>query len=340
MASADGVFRDYASLTEILDLADDLDKHCPTENQVLETIFFKESALKTPVFRQFTELAIEKTTGEARGADSFGKTLVELGHRSGYVRNVTVRASRRWDKKYSETARMKMAGHENRHTFGKSYTHPVSEIDGPATYLGIASRHEHIQNRRGMGMYRNAQLWQSLPAKAEFEFQERNDIRALDKDMEILSVLLSEATGNEEKHQIQLKQHRAYNEKKRLYIEHLKGLQRSQPHGFRPATNSGSNINEETLFRYRRRVMPERDYLVMILPQKIGLRSSEGRRALEALESLCTLECSVAYRSSLQPLNGKYGYTFIVVKGRNFVIWGNMNLQNSALSAIIGLMIV
>jgi hypothetical protein len=61
-----------------------------------------------------------------------------------------------------------MAGHENSSTFGKSYAHPVCEIDGPATYLGITGRHEHKQNRRGMGMYRNVQLWQSLPAKSNF----------------------------------------------------------------------------------------------------------------------------------------------------------------------------
>jgi hypothetical protein len=85
-------------------------------------------------------------------------------------------------------------------------TRSAKYIDGPATYLGITGRHEHIQNRRGMGMYRNVQLWQSLSAKAEFEFQERSDILALDKDMEI-SAQLSKASGNEEKHQIQLKQH-------------------------------------------------------------------------------------------------------------------------------------
>jgi hypothetical protein len=108
------------------------------------------------------------------------------------------------DKKYSKTARMKMAGHENPSTSGKSYAQPVCEIDGPATYLGIAGRHEHKQNRR---------------AKAEFEFQERSDILALEKDMEMLSVQFSKASGNEEKHQIQLEQHRVYNEKKRLYTE-------------------------------------------------------------------------------------------------------------------------
>jgi hypothetical protein len=145
----------------------------------------------------------------------------------------------------------------------------------------------------------------SLPAKAEFEFQERGDILALDKEMEMLSVQLSKASGSEEKHHIQLKQHKVYNEKKRLYTEQLKSLQKSQPNKPRSTTNCESNANEETLFRYKRRVMPERDYLARILPQKIGPRSCEGRKALEALETLCTLKCSVAYRSSLQPVNGK-----------------------------------
>jgi carbonic anhydrase len=45
---------------------------------------------------------------------------------------------------------MKFAGQTNRNTYGKSYAHPLSEVDGPANYLGIASRQEHIQNRRGM----------------------------------------------------------------------------------------------------------------------------------------------------------------------------------------------
>jgi carbonic anhydrase len=96
MALSDGVFRDYSSAAEILDAADDYDKACPSENQILEVIHFKEGMLETPVFRQFNELDIKKSSGKARGADAFGKAFVELGHRSGYVRNVTVGACRRW----------------------------------------------------------------------------------------------------------------------------------------------------------------------------------------------------------------------------------------------------
>jgi hypothetical protein len=36
--------------------------------------------LETPVFRQFNELDIKKSSGKARDADAFGKAFVELGH--------------------------------------------------------------------------------------------------------------------------------------------------------------------------------------------------------------------------------------------------------------------
>ena len=83
-----GVFRDYSSAAEILDAADNYDKACPSEIQVLEVIHVKESMLETPVLRQSNGLDIKKSSGKARGADAFGKAFVELGHRSGYVRNV------------------------------------------------------------------------------------------------------------------------------------------------------------------------------------------------------------------------------------------------------------
>ena len=82
MALSDGVFRDYSSTTKILDATNNYDKSCPSENRVLEVIHFKESMLETPVFRQFNELDIKKSSGKARGADAFGKAFVELGHRS------------------------------------------------------------------------------------------------------------------------------------------------------------------------------------------------------------------------------------------------------------------
>ncbi|KAJ5768158.1 hypothetical protein N7533_000741 [Penicillium manginii] len=124
------------------------------QNNILEVIRFKQEALDTPISASW-------------GAYSFGKRIVALGYRSGYSQNVTIRGCRRWalmeagtadvfkDKKHTETARMKFAGQMKRETFGRSYAHPLSEIDRPANFLGIASREGHIQNRRGMGIYQS-----------------------------------------------------------------------------------------------------------------------------------------------------------------------------------------
>ncbi|KAJ5772119.1 Zinc finger C2H2 [Penicillium odoratum] len=300
MASADKAFRNYSSVSEILDAVEMYERVGPLEDKILEVIHVREEMRDMPVFRQYLEHNVDHFKGHARGADAFGKALVHLGHRSGYTLNITVRACRRWalqeaDKTHSETARMRFAGQTNRDTYGKSYAHPLSEVDGPANYLGIASRQEHIQNRRGMGLYRNSSLSQLLPAKAEYEFLAREDICDLDRMMAKLSLQLSGATP-EEKHKIQLQQKRVYNEKRGLYNKELRKVERQsgKQHG---------SIYTETMFHYRRRVMPHRDFLANALLGKVSLRSLDGRRILQALESLCSETHTVAYRDSLSPLD-------------------------------------
>ncbi|KAL2810637.1 hypothetical protein BDW59DRAFT_155623, partial [Aspergillus cavernicola] len=302
--SADRAFRDYRSYTEILD---ELDKFSDLDGQtncVISTIHFRKDLLDTPVLRPSNELDCESSTGKATGADAFGKEFAALGHRSGYEKNVTARACRRWalmeaDKKYSQAARMKHASHIDPRTFGRSYAHPVCEVDGPASYLNIATRHEHIQNRRSMGIHRNPNLWQSLPAKAEFEFQEREDVMALDEELAILNTQLTKAESPETVHEIQSQQRRVRSQKDKLYLEELK-----RQRGLQVGIQKGS-IDEQTLFHYRRRAMPERDLLARILPTKATLRSIEGREAMKALEVICKQGDRVAYRSGLQPVNGK-----------------------------------
>lgn len=73
MTSADNAFRDKSSVGEILDQADAYAKAIPSENKVLEVIHFVESIHETPVFQQYRELHVDKSTGKARGADAFGK---------------------------------------------------------------------------------------------------------------------------------------------------------------------------------------------------------------------------------------------------------------------------
>lgn len=197
---------------------------------------------------------------------------------------------------------MKFAGHVNKGTFGRSYAHPLSEVDGPATYLGIPGRHEHIQNRRSMGIHRHPQLWQSLPAKAEFEFQERPDIIELDRQMQCLTDELSKLQDPISKKEVQLGQHRIYNEKQRLYIQELRTLQRTQR---RTLVIQPTATYEQTLFNYTRKVMPERDLLAQLLPRNDSLRSPTGRAALEALEAICAGRSASTYGAGMQSVNGE-----------------------------------
>ncbi|KAJ5490173.1 hypothetical protein N7453_010998 [Penicillium expansum] len=62
----------------------------------------------------------------------------------------------------------------------------------------------------------------------------------------------------------------------------------------------------ETMFYYRRRVIPHRDFLAITLPSKIGLRSLDKVRVLEALESLYTKIDKVTFRDSLSPIHKAY----------------------------------
>jgi hypothetical protein len=171
------------------------------------------------------------------------------------------------DKKYSKTAQMKYASHVNPRTFGQSYTHPICEVDGPASYLNIKSCHEHIQNRRSMGLYFNPKLCQSLPAKAEFEFQDCEDILALDKELAELSTQLENTDSAESMREIQLQQQRIQGQKDKLYLGEPKRQYQLQP------DNQSRSIHEHMLFYYYQQVMPERDLLADILPARQRYRA-------------------------------------------------------------------
>lgn len=202
---------------------------------------------------------------------------------------------------YSETSRMKFGGHMNRDTHGRSYAHPLSDVDGPATYLGIARREGHIKNRRGMEIHRNTQLYQALPAKLEFEFEDRHDIVCLTNEIAKLDLRVKAVKDPQERSQIELEQQRIQNKKRQLYMEELRCQQKHQLS--EPAINGSEQARFH--FQYTRRVMPDRDILARLLPNCVDLRSKDGREALRAMEAICRQDCTVAYRHSLRPIDGQ-----------------------------------
>ncbi|KAJ5531291.1 Zinc finger C2H2, partial [Penicillium freii] len=270
IAIADKAFRDYGSVREILDTIDLYKKVGHSEDKILKIIYIREEIRNLPVFRQYLKHYVESSKGNAKGADSFSKAL------------------------YSESARIKFARQTNRNTYRKSYAHPLSEVDRPANYLGITSQQEHIQNRRGIGLYRNSALLQLLPTKAKFKFLAREDIHALNQTIAKLSSLLLNALL-EEKYEIRLKQKRAYSKKRSLYNKELRKVQAQSGKQHR-------SIYTETIFHYRRKVMPHKDFLAQKLPYKLSLHSLDRRRILQALESLYSKKNTIIYLDSLSPL--------------------------------------
>ncbi|KAL2812348.1 hypothetical protein BDW59DRAFT_176992 [Aspergillus cavernicola] len=299
MASADRAFRDYDRVADILDEVEAIARIGPTEAKVARTIHFKESVLETPVFRQYTECDINDSTGKSRGADAFSKQCVNLGHHSGFRININAGASRRWalqeaDPHHSQTARMKFAGHFNPTTFPKWYAHPISDVDGLATFLNIPGRTAHIKNHRSMAVHYSPYMLQSLPAKQMFEFEARNNIRELTSGIKNIKLEVLQEDDDTKKQLLHSKRRQLEKQKSRAYHDELTRLRKAD-------MGESKNKFQETLFQYHSRVMPERRSLAEILPTSVELRSPDGRKALCALEALCIQERGVLYRSGLAP---------------------------------------
>jgi hypothetical protein len=100
LASADGVFKNYASIDDILDKVNQAEKdyhsNNPDDSHVLFKFHIRQDVAEYPILRPFSEIRIKDATRQARGADSFNKQFAKLRHRAGYNNRVTARACRRW----------------------------------------------------------------------------------------------------------------------------------------------------------------------------------------------------------------------------------------------------
>ncbi|OJD27167.1 hypothetical protein ACJ73_01438 [Blastomyces percursus] len=113
--------------------------------------------------------------------------------------------------------------------------------------------------------------------------------------------------SEDEKPRIQSECKNIYNEIRRLYNVELKSQRQQQPLRLQRVKEDRPlfNAHERTFFRYSRQVMPERDLLADLLSMKVELRSTEGRAALRALESIWRQKGHVAYRKSFMPIEDR-----------------------------------
>jgi carbonic anhydrase len=193
---------------------------------------------------------------------------------------------------------MKFAGHFDANTFPKWYAHPISDVDGLATFLNIPGRSAHIKNHRSMAVHYDPHMLQSLPAKQMFEFEARDDIRKLTADIKNSRLEFLREADDSKKQLLLNRRRQLETQKSRAYHNELARLRKAD-------TGGSKNKFQETLFHYHRRVMPERHSLAEILPTSVELRSLDGRKALCALEALCVQERRVVYQSALAPKEGK-----------------------------------
>ena len=204
---------------------------------------------------------------------------------------------------------MKFAGHLNPKTFPKYYMAPLSTVDGQASFLGQKLRKDYIEDFRSMALNRHPQLWQSLPAKLQYELECRPDFVALTDEILALSEKIKSAAKDDVREPYLARRRALHEQKRQLTVSELKRWRKLQPRRL-PSSSSGKSDTalddrQRAVFPRVRRFMPERDRLATTLFVPATLRSEEGRTALRDLIALCTQPSPVAYHPSLRPRMGR-----------------------------------
>jgi hypothetical protein len=150
-----------------------------------------------------------------------------------------------------------------------------------------------------MEVDKNQATWETLPARLEFESEERKDnvtlqdkINKLRERSEVEQDIGTIKEIDRERRQIKRLKKLLYNEEVQKFNERN--------------TNT-DNMEASHPFHYTRRVMPDHDLLSQILPRPGNLRSTEGRQAAQALENLYLEDTTVYYRNQLRPTDDKCG---------------------------------
>ncbi len=207
------------------------------------------------------------------------------------------------DNGYSEAQRMKFAGHINPRTFLKSYMPSVSAVDGQSSFLAQPLRKDHIEDFRGMSLYRHPQLWQSLPAKMQYDFERREDFMACQREIESLNAATRTTMAEEDRQRDRLRRQELYEQKRQLTIGELKKWRKMQPRNLVRQTGTEPVLEDHhrTFFAQVRHLVPKRYRLATTLFLPVGLRSVQGQEALRDLITLCSQPTTVVYQRSLQP---------------------------------------
>ncbi|PGH00186.1 hypothetical protein AJ79_08291 [Helicocarpus griseus UAMH5409] len=280
MCLAWGLFRDYTTDNEILDI------QAPLEGEVY---LIEWSTPNAPLYKGWN--------GEVQTASSFDSDRRALGKRAGYIDPPTVHDFRaeglvQIDRNYSETQRKKHAGHRGSRTHHDYYA-PNNDTDGQAAYLGDPVRTHVVDVFRNLKLERNPDLWQSLPAEKQYALKKTEEYLTIEKKLQDLGA----SSKAEERNAL-------YGEKRRLIDKELRKCQKEQ-HRQPPSKDALDSTYYMGHYRARfaraSRMMPERQRLVTNIFEVATLRSKVGREVLRDMTALCSQKHEIETRLGLEP---------------------------------------
>lgn len=142
---------------------------------------------------------------------------------------------------------MVYAGHTDPNTLATHYL-PRNGADGQAAYHGQERRTLVLDLFRGLTIPRNPRLWQCLPAKKQYDFDNSPEIVNIKQE-------LLKLRGIKEKGLLEYRK-KLYTENRKLIAERLRKWQKNQPvkHDDPPGYH-------RAIFERVRFLMPERDRL-------------------------------------------------------------------------------
>ncbi|KKY22682.1 putative carbonic anhydrase 2 [Phaeomoniella chlamydospora] len=280
------VFRDHQTIEDLLAIE-------PPKHARACHVRWKDEILETPFFIS------QSTTRVSRieTASEFSRRIASLGIRTGMPKPPTQHDWRigsrtnkipHEDKYYSESARMRQAGHHDSNTFRNYYQPSNSGVDGQGTFLGKERREIISDVFRELSIPYNPNLSQRLPARERYILEHSEEDVSLETET---ASLVGNGDSQSKERPLGIQQNRCSILRKAL--KKWWARQTYNPDD-PPEYHRG-------LFDRVRFMMPERDRLARNLFQIATLRDPVGLSVLRDMMALLRQVSEVEFRPGLEP---------------------------------------
>ncbi|KAB5581217.1 hypothetical protein GE09DRAFT_1021124 [Coniochaeta sp. 2T2.1] len=308
-------FKDYKTIDDIFSVR-------PPDGETFWMLDWDDSALKRPVFPQWT---VEGRVEVPKNAKAWGNDASDWAKRAGYFglaihavrREILIRVNGETqsdqygpDSGASIGQVLKFAAQKNPSVLGNHYLHDLTTVDGASCYLGMKPRTDLTEDFRTATMRRNPDVGQSLPSSMRHELRQRDEYVLITNNIEDLNHQIKKTVDEDKLRELKTDRATAYRQRDILEKEELTKLrehtkrvhpaQRGQQH----QGDGQHRKKDETEFDRIRHMMPERDRLSRTLFLRVSIRSPEGRSAMQDLINLRTQDSQVAYQEVLKPNKG------------------------------------